>query len=66
MMMVTVLVIGSLRYRRFQGNSDKITQVDWVRGCCFHTITKVVKILTTAGHCDQVVRVKNFTTRILN
>ena len=27
------VVIGSLRYRRFRGDGDVTTQVDWVRGC---------------------------------
>ena len=30
------------------------TQVDWVRGCRFRAIIKVVKILMTAGLCDFV------------
>ena len=30
------------------------TQVDWVRGCRFHAIIKVVKILMTAGLCDFI------------
>ena len=46
--------IGSFRYRRFRGEGDVTNQVDWVRGCRFRTIIKVVKILMTASLCDFV------------
>ena len=48
------VTIGSLRYRRFRGDGDVVTQVDWVRGCRFRAIVKVVKILMMAGLCDFV------------
>ena len=50
----TVAIIGSLRCRRFRGDGDVTTQIDWVRGCRFRAIIKVVKILMTAGLYDFV------------
>ena len=41
-------ILGSLRYKRFRNDGDLTTQVDWVRGCRFRAISKVVKILMIA------------------
>ena len=53
-MVMFMMVVGSLRYGRFQGDGDVTTQVDWVRGCSFRAKIKVVKISMTAGLCDFV------------